>query len=163
MYIIDYAKYLGLPISRIRRLLPDPGVCGGDGYQYLQEGACDYMRPNLPSSSRRKRLLPRFVTAGLILLFSIGGLKLWTTWRDIERLGLNRWGGADERALTEVKNKNAIPTPVAPENRSTAPGTNQPQTQAPAEPDGPVRGPIASDSESGLLVGADLDHSDRLR
>jgi cytoskeleton protein RodZ len=162
MYIINYAKYLGIPISRIRRMLPDAGVCGGEGYQYLQETACDYMRTNF-SSGRRKRLLPKLVTASLIVLFSLGGFKLWTTWRDIERLGLSRLGGGDEPALTDSKIQNAVPgTPIAPENHSDSPGTKPPENKAPV-PEVSVRGPRTAESESGLLVGADLDHSDRIR
>ena len=69
MYAIDYAKYLGIPISRVRRLLPEAGECGAGGYQYLQETPCDYMRTNV-RSFRRKRLVPKLVTAVLHCAFS---------------------------------------------------------------------------------------------
>ena len=51
MFAIDYAKYLGIPISRVRRLLPDAGECGAEGYQYLRETACDYMRTDIARSA----------------------------------------------------------------------------------------------------------------
>ena len=100
MFAMDYAKYLGIPISRIRRLLPDAGECGTEGYQYLQEAACDYMRTNVRPFRRRKRLARRMVAAALLLLLSVGGLKVWTTIRDIERLGLNRMALEDKAMLT---------------------------------------------------------------
>jgi cytoskeletal protein RodZ len=157
MYVIDYAKYLGLPISRIRRLLPDAGVCGADGYQYLQESACDYMRTNLSSPRRRTRLLPKLVTASIILLFSLGGFELWTTWRDIERLGLNRIGAEDEPVLTDLSNQNTVPAAtVAPANPSDSTDTKPPETKAP-ESEVPLHGSAPPESESALLVGADLD------
>ena len=90
MFAMDYAKYLGIPISRIRRLLPDAGECGTEGYQYLQEAACDYIRTNIRPFRRRKRVARRVMAVALLLLFSVGSLKVWTTIRDIERLGLNR-------------------------------------------------------------------------
>ena len=162
MYVIDYAKYLGLPISRIRRLLPDAGVCGGDGYQYLQETACDYMRTNLPSG-RRKRLLPKLVFASLLVLFSLAGLKLWTTWRDIERLDLNWLTGGDEPALTTApKRQEATPAAARkPENGESA-GTKPADPQVPGA-EIPGRQTVPSEAESALLVGADLDNKDRLR
>ena len=100
MFAMDYAKYLGIPISRIRRQLPDAGECGTEGYQYLQEAACDYMRTNVRPFRRRKRLARRMVAAALLLLLSVGGLKVWTTIRDIERLGLNRMALEDKAMLT---------------------------------------------------------------
>jgi hypothetical protein len=94
-HAIDYAD-LGIPVVRIRRLLPDRGVCASEGYQYLQDAACDYMRTNL---LRRRRLLPKLAAATLLVLFSFGGFKLWVIFRDIERLGLNRQAG-DQTAVS---------------------------------------------------------------
>jgi cytoskeleton protein RodZ len=162
MYVIDYAKYLGMPISRIRRLLPDAGVCGGDGYQYLEETACDYMRTNLPSG-RRKRLLPKLAIASLFVLFGLAGFKLWITWRDIERLDLKRLVGGDEPALTSApKSQEAAPSaPGTPVNSESA-GTTPADPEVPGA-EIPGRQTVPSDAESALLVGAHLDDNDRLR
>ena len=162
MYVIDYAKYLGMPISRIRRLLPDAGVCGGEGYQYLEETACDYMRTNLPSG-RRKRLLPKLVFASLVVLISLAGFKLWITWRDIERLDLKWLAGGDEPALTTApKSQGATPSAVGkPENGDSA-GTKPADPEVPGA-EVPGRGTVPSDAEPALLVGADLDDNDRIR
>jgi len=162
MYAIDYAKYLRIPISRVRRLLPEAGECGAGGYQYLQETPCDYMRTNFRSFHRR-RLVPKLVTAVLLVLFGLGGFKLWITLRDIERLGLDRMAHEDEAALTVPDIQNAVPAAsVMPESPTDSAGAKHEATQAPAV-EVPVRPTVSSESESALLVGADLDHSNRIR
>lgn len=159
MYAIDYAKYLGIPVVRIRRLLPDRGVCGSGGYQYLQDAACDYMRTNL---ERRRRLLPKLAAATLLVLFSFGGFKLWVIFRDIERLGLNRVAGGDQAAVVAPDTRSSVPAPaVRPESSTRPVGAKPEHPEGGAE--NPVRGTMSSDAESALLVGADLDHSDRIR
>jgi cytoskeleton protein RodZ len=161
MFAMDYAKYLGIPISRIRRLLPDAGDCGTEGYQYLQEAACDYMRTNVRPFRRRKRLTRRVVAAALLLLFSVGGLKVWTTIRDIERLGLNRMAWEDKAILTvpdvpaasESLGSPAISDPsAAPEEEGTIPTT-----------DVPISGRTSAEAEAALLVGTDLSQGSHLR
>jgi cytoskeletal protein RodZ len=157
MYAIDYAKYLGIPVVRIRRLLPDRGVCGSGGYQYLQDTACDYMRTNL---GHRRRLLPKLAAAALLVLFSLGGFKLWVVFRDIERLGLNRVAGGDQAAVVAPDTRNSVP--ATPQSPSGPAGTKPERTEG--GPESPVRGSMSSsEAKSGLLVGADLDHSDRIR
>jgi cytoskeletal protein RodZ len=157
MYAIDYAKYLGIPVSRIRRLLPDRGVCASGGYQYLQETACDYMRTN---PGRRRRLLPRLVTAGLLVLFSLSGFKLWIIVRDIERLGLNRVASGDQATVVVPETPNEVPATATTPETSNGPAETKPeQTEAPAA-ENPVR---RSEAGSALLVGADLDQSDPTR
>ena len=101
MFAMDYAKYLGIPISRIRRQLPDAGECGTEGYQYLA-GDCLRLHANGCSSvSSARRLARRIVAAALLLLLSFGGLKVWTTIRDIERLGLNRMALEDKADIDD--------------------------------------------------------------
>ena len=161
MFAMDYAKYLGIPISRIRRLLPDTGDCGTEGYQYLQEAACDYMRTNVRPFRRRKRLTRRVVAAALLLLFSVGGLKVWTTIRDIERLGLNRMAWEDKAILT-------VPdVPEAPESLGS-PAISDP-TAAPGEEgtiprtEVPISGNTSAEAEAALLVGTDVSQGSHLR
>jgi cytoskeletal protein RodZ len=161
MFVMDYAKYLGIPISRIRRSLPDAGECGTEGYQYLQETACDYMRTNIRPFRRRKRVVRRVVAAALLLLFSVGSLKVWTTIRDIERLGLNRMALEDKAILTvpdvqESPESLGDPTTsdpsVAPQEESTIPTTHVPISE-----EGPAQ------AEAALLVGTDLSQGSHLR
>jgi cytoskeletal protein RodZ len=153
MYAIDYAKYLGIPISRVRRLLPDRGVCGAGGYQYLQDTPCDYMRNN---RRRRTRLLPKLAAAAFLVLFSLSGFKLWVILRDIERLGLNRVTVDAQAAPVVPETQNSLPAAAeTPESAGGPVGTKPEQAEVPAA--------LSSDAESALLVGADLDHSDRIR
>jgi cytoskeletal protein RodZ len=161
MFAMDYAKYLGIPISRIRRLLPEAGECGTEGYQYLREAACDYMRTNVRPFRRRKRVARRVVAAALLLLLSVGGLKVWTTLRDIERLGLNRMALEDKAILTvpdvqESPEALGIPTTSDP---SVAPQeeTSTPTTEIPITENGPAEAGAA------LLVGTDLTQGSQLR
>ena len=150
MYAIHYAKYLGVSISLVRRLLPEPGVCGTKGYQYLQETSCDYVRTNL-GSGRRGRLLPKLVAAAFLVLFSLGGFALWIALRDIEPLRLNRMGGGDQPALAVPDNQNAIPPPsVTPESPSDSVEAKHERTEVPAA-EIPVSRAKPSRAESALL------------
>ena len=161
MYAINYAKYLGIPISRVRCLLPEAGECGAGGYQYLQETPCNYMRTNA-RSFRRRHLLPKLVTAALLVLFGLGGFKLWITLRDIERLGLDRVAREAKVALAVPDIQSAAAAaPLTPESRPDAAGVKHEGTETPVA-EIPVRRALPSKSES-LLVGADLDHGNRTR
>lgn len=162
MFVIDYAKYLGIPISRIRRLLPDAGECGTEGYQYLQETACDYMSTTVRPFRRRRRVVRKLVTTAVILLLGLGGVKLWTTIRDIERLDLNRMAREDNAVLTVPTIQQASPattvTPSNPVDSSRAPAEESevPATEVPVSRSEPT-------GESALLVGADVDPGRRVR
>jgi cytoskeletal protein RodZ len=161
MFAMDYAKYLGIPISRIRHLLPDVGECGTGGYQYLQEAACDYIRTNVHPFRRRKRLTRSVVAAALLLVLSIGGLKVWTTIRDIERLGLHRMALEDKAILTvpdvqEASESLGAPTisdpNVAPQEKDAVPTTEVPISET-----------SQAETEAALLVGTDLAQGAHLR
>ncbi len=162
MFAIDYAKYLGIPISRIRRLLPDAGECGTEGYQYLQETACDYMSTTVRPFRRRRRVVRKLVTTAVILLLGLGGVKLWTTIRDIERLGLNRMAREDNAVLTVPTIQKASPattvTPSSPVDSSQAPveESEVPATEVPVSRSAPTGG-------SALLVGVDVGPGSRVR
>ena len=59
----------------------------------------------------------------LLLLLSVGGLKVWTTIRDIERLGLNRMALEDKAILTvpdvqEAPESLGAPDDLGSEHRS---------------------------------------------
>lgn len=161
MFAMDYAKYLGIPISRVRRLLPDAGECGTEGYQYLQETA-DYMRTTVRPFGRRQRLVRKLATAATLILLSFGGLKLWTTIRDIERLGLNRMAREDKAILTvpdiQKVNPTTTVTPGSPSDSSDAPAAEGeiPATEVPVSRSAPA-------GESALLVGADIGPGSQVR
>ena len=162
MFVIDYAKYLGIPISRIRRLLPDAGECGTEGYQYLQETACDYMSTTVRPFRRRRRIVRKLVTTAVMLLLALGGVKIWTTIRDIERLGLNRMARENNAVLVVPTIQKASPattvTPGSPVDSSQAPAeeTEVPATEVPVSRSAPT-------GESALLVGADVGPGSHVR
>lgn len=162
MYAMDYAKYLGIPISRIRRLLPDAGECGTEGYQYLQETPCDYMSMTVRPFRRRRRLGRKLATSAVLVVLSLGGFKLWTTIRDIERLGLSRMAREDNAILTVPEIHNVDPggslTPRSPSDSSDTPHDDSeiPAFEAPVSHS-------ATETESALLVGADLGQGGSVR
>ena len=161
MFAMDYAKYLGIPISRIRRLLPDAGDCGTEGYQYLREAACDYMRTNVRPFRRRKRLTRRVAAVALLLLLSVGGLKVWTTIRDIERLGLNRMALEDKAILTVPDVQEAAETLGAP--ATSAPNVTPQEEGTGSASEVPISGTMPAEAEAALLVGTDLGQNSGLR
>jgi cytoskeletal protein RodZ len=155
MYAMDYAKYLGIPISRIRRLLPDAGECGSEGYQYLQETPCHYMRTTVRPFRRRRRALRTLATIGLFAMIGLGSFKLWTTIRDIERLGLNRMAMEDKAILTVPDVPEVQGTSAAPESPSDSSDVGRqerelPSTEVPVSRSGPAG------TGSALIVGADV-------
>jgi cytoskeletal protein RodZ len=162
MFAMDYAKYLGIPISRIRRVLPDPGECGTEGYQYLQESACDYMRTTVRPFRRRKRLVRKLALTAALILLSLGGFKVWTTIRDIERLGLNRMAREDNAVLTvpdiQETDPGTVVTPGSPSDLSDSPREENeiPASEVPVSRSGPTE-------ESALLVGADVSEASPVR
>ena len=108
-----------------------------------------------------KYQLPRLAFAALLLLLSVGGLKVWTTIRDIERLGLNRMALEDKAILTvpdvqDVPESLGAPTisdpNAAPQEEGTAPSTEV-----------PISGNGPAEAEAALLVGTDVGHGSHLR
>jgi cytoskeletal protein RodZ len=161
MFAIDYAKYLGIPISRVRCLLPDAGECGTEGYQYLQETACDYMRTNVRPFRRRRRLARKVATTAVLILLSLGGIKLWTTIRDIERLGLNRMAREDSANLAVPTLEEAGPgSTVIPQVPADSGDVPAPESEIPAL-EVPVSRSVPAE-ESALLVGADVGQGNRV-
>ena len=128
MYAIDYAKYLGIPISRGRRLLPEAGERGTGGYQYLRETPCDYMRTDVIRFVGQA-LLPKPRGSCSPASFSLGGFKLWTTIRDIERLGLDRMAQEDKAILAVPDVQDAVrvarrPSDCRPERSTPSHGSS---------------------------------------
>jgi cytoskeletal protein RodZ len=162
MFAMDYAKYLGIPISRVRRLLPDAGECGTEGYQYLRESACDYMRTTVRPFRRQRRLVRKLTTTAVLILLGLGSVKVWTTIRDIERLGLNRMAREDNAILAVPNIQQANPgttvTPGSPADSSDVPTE---ESEIPAS-EVPVGHSVPA-GEAALLVGADVGQDNRVR
>lgn len=108
MFLTDYARYLEVPLDKIRPYLPEWGECGTEGYQYLQETPV-----NAVKGVRRMAKKPRFrtliVMGASLILVSMGGFKLLKTVRDIERLNRDRIAQQDKSTLDEVSKQTGIP------------------------------------------------------
>jgi|GEM_PF-927332 len=68
MFLIAYAKYLGIPMQTIRDHLPDRGEPGTEGYNYIHAAA-----ETLPSLRKNLTSLPLKKSRGLRMLFGIIG------------------------------------------------------------------------------------------
>lgn len=89
MFLIDYAKYLSVPVSEIRDLLPAPGAAGSEGYQYLQESEERVVyRPIRPA--RQRRLIPALVGVVAVVALLVGGVQLLITMRKLDRIDLGK-------------------------------------------------------------------------
>jgi len=124
MFVTDYAKYLGLPETAVKRHLPDSGVCGVEGYQYLKSGVQSgrisvAVRPP-PVRSR----LSALVTALIIVALGVGVVQAWITLRKLDRLSLGQYAQSDRQTLVSelvvveepVVTSVPAPLPVAPPN-----------------------------------------------
>jgi len=78
MFIIAYAKYLGIPMKTIRDHLPDRGESGTEGYQYISTSTEDLpsLRHDIVSKPARSNslLYTLAITTLAIVLISVCGL-----------------------------------------------------------------------------------------
>lgn len=108
MYLTDYARYLGVPLDKIKAYLPEWGECGTEGYQYLQETPVDAVK-GIRRMPQRPRFRSLLVVAASLILVSVGGFKVWKTMRDIERLNLSRVAQEDKSTLTNLVAEETAP------------------------------------------------------
>ncbi len=112
MFLIDYARYLGVPVSDIRDMLPAPGAAGSEGYQYLQESDERVVyRPIRPA--RQRRLIPALIGAAVVVACLVGGFQLMVTMRKLDRIDLGKLT-QPEAAVAQEKVTPILETPVAP-------------------------------------------------
>jgi cytoskeleton protein RodZ len=110
MFLIDYAKYLGIPLSDIRDLLPASGVAGSEGYQYLRESEERVIYRSI-RPMRQRRLVPVLLGVVAAIVIVVGGFELFITWRKLDRLELSK---ALAPIKTEVQAPIVAEAPVAP-------------------------------------------------
>ncbi len=105
MFIIAYAKYLGLPMVKVRELLPDAGEVASEGYAYTHYSHSDLppLRPNLVNRPKRGRLLPTIIGIVSLVVLAALGFLLYTVAINVTRLGADQ---EDDTILTPT------PTPV---------------------------------------------------
>ncbi|MGH8045996.1 MAG: helix-turn-helix domain-containing protein [Chthoniobacterales bacterium] len=104
MFIIAYAKYLGIPMRSIGEHLPDRGESATEGYQYISTSTEDLpsLRHDIASKpAGRNNLLYALATVTLIVvLLAVGGLTYYLV--------------VNASRLTESVNKPPPPPPPAP-------------------------------------------------
>lgn len=108
LFLVDYAKYLGISLQEIRPYLPDFGQCGAEGYQYLQE------IPGPPTASRiarrlqpRRRLLPVFAGLFVIGVCTVVGIQVWMFMRNVDRIQLGQVAQVEKSGL-QHENSQAV-------------------------------------------------------
>jgi cytoskeleton protein RodZ len=110
MFLKDYAKYLGIPRSEIKDLLPDPGECGGGGYSYIDELAGETVPvPTVRRLRPRRRLLPVLITGTSLILLALFALQVVIWVRKLDSLNL----GAPVENAAERKPVEPAPVPTA--------------------------------------------------
>ena len=80
MFIIAYAKYLGIPMKTIRDHLPDRGEPGTEGYQYISTSTeqLPSLRHDIASKPARRNTLLyslTIATLAVLLVGHVGGLS----------------------------------------------------------------------------------------
>jgi len=100
MFLKDYAKYLGVPQTEIKDLLPDAGESGAGGYQYIDELSGDSVPvPAMRRLRPRRRLLPVLAAGVSVILVAILALNTIIWFRKLDSLNL----GKPEESSVEVK------------------------------------------------------------
>jgi len=89
MFLMDYAKYLGVPLAKIRHFLPEGGACGAAGYDYLQNlPEKEVPVPRVHRPFQRRGPMPAIVGGFAVIVLGLLAFKGWMTLRDISRLDL---------------------------------------------------------------------------
>lgn len=111
LFLVDYAKYLGIPFAEIRGFLPDSGACGTEGYQYLQDVPGESASVRFVRRVRPRRLMPALAGVAALVVCLLVGFQLYLTMRNINRLGLADVTQAD-RALLDRSAGTDQPVPA---------------------------------------------------
>lgn len=153
-FLVNYAKYLNVPVEEISEALPLQGAVGCEGYQYLQENDGSVYKP-LPTRSFGFR---RMTLAALaVIVLTVGAVELTITVRKLERISRaneedSAWLSSENKS---ARSENAPPAPsektVTPEQAATAVST---QAETPEESASPA---------TALFVGGAVDHSSALQ
>jgi transcriptional regulator with XRE-family HTH domain len=161
LFLVDYAKYLGIPFQDIRRHLPDFGECGSEGYQYLQRipGKLTAARMARRMAPRR-RLLPAFVATGIAFACLLGGFSIWSFMRNIDRIGLGEIAqtGRAEFSRKQLVPQNIIVTPAVPVTDRPAPPPRV-EEAVPVQPQASATGDFSDEDHAMLFVGGASERS----
>jgi cytoskeletal protein RodZ len=155
LFIVDYARYLGVSSASIKAHLPDVGDFGTQGYQYIQNAAGpspDSIRPPAAHRSKSRALL----IFCAILLALIGTFQVWTFWRNLGRISHTNSLAGELRTVGPT-NPTVPPKPVLREKDQ--PSSVIPSTEA-SRPESNRQPLIFHDQDRVFL--STSDHSERL-
>lgn len=115
MFLIAYAKYLGISMQTIREHLPDRGEPGSEGYQYIHAAAEDLpsLRPELGSRpvKRGGSLRWLFILVAVVILAALGVLTTYLV-VNLDRLTKAVDKPQSEPAASASPGPTATPTPA---------------------------------------------------
>jgi cytoskeletal protein RodZ len=89
MFLIAYAKYLGIPMQTIREHLPDRGEPGTEGYQYIHAAAEELpsLRPDLATRPlKRNRALQALIVVTAVVVLAGAGILITYLVVNVNRL-----------------------------------------------------------------------------
>jgi len=86
MFLIDYARYLGIRRENLNDYLPETGELGVDGYDYILNAPANHAHSRRDSRPPRRRLYRPLTAMILAVAFLAGGFQLWVTKRKLDRI-----------------------------------------------------------------------------
>jgi cytoskeletal protein RodZ len=128
LFIMDYARYLGVPLGTIKDRLPEVGEFGTQGYEYIKNApgpAKDEVRTP-KARIQKSRIALTFLA---VVLASIGGFQGYTILRKLDRIK------APEVTMSENRTIHSVPIP---QSKTVAPDKQGGTTERPQENQGPV-------------------------
>ncbi len=107
LFIMDYARYLGVPLNTIKDKLPEVGEFGTQGYEYIKNAPGPAAGAVRAPKARIKKSRVALVLLAVILA-SIGGFQGYTIWRKLDRIKAPQVTMSENRTILSVP----IPTPA---------------------------------------------------
>ena len=126
LFIMDYARYLGVPMNTIKDKLPEVGQFGTQGYEYIKNAPGPATEAIRAPKVRIKKSRAVFVLLA-VLLASIGGFQGYTIWRKLDRIKSPQVTMSETRTILSVP----ISSPVIPSTQSSQSPSSQQENQTP--------------------------------
>jgi len=118
LFIMDYARYLGVPLGTIKDRLPEVGEFGTQGYEYIKNAPGPATEAARTPKARVNRSRAVFALLAVVLA-CIGGFQGYTIWRKIDRIKTPQVTMSENRAIF------SLPIPqsktISPETRNEVP------------------------------------------
>lgn len=107
LFIMDYARYLGVPLNTIKDKLPEVGEFGTQGYDYIKNAPGPATEAVRAPKARIKKSRVAFILLAVILS-GIGGFQGYTIWRKLDRIKSPHVTMSENRTIPSVP----VPVPV---------------------------------------------------